>query len=70
MIVMLKINPTEYGCKLQGFPTAPQFAKSRSDVVCLLTGMNYGIGPPESLNCSIVIGCSSRERKSADVCLK
>jgi len=51
MIVMLKMNRTEYGCKLQGFPTAPQFAKSRSDVVSLLTGINYSVSPPESLNC-------------------
>ena len=67
---MLKINPTEYDCKLQGFPTAPQFAKSRSDVVCLSMGINYGVRPPEWLNCWILIGCSSKERTSADVCLK
>jgi len=67
---MLKMNPTEYGCKLQGFPTAPQFPKSRSDVVCLVTGINYGVRPPESLDCWILIGCKSRERTSADVCLK
>jgi len=70
MIVMLKMNPTEYGCKLQRLPTAPQLAKSRSDVVCLVTGINCGVRPPESLNCSILLGCSSRERTSADVCLK
>jgi len=51
MIVMLKMNPTEYGCKLQGFPTTPRFAKSQTDVVCLLAGINYGVRPPESLNC-------------------
>jgi len=51
MIVMLKMNPTEYGCKLQGFPTAPQFAISRSDVVWLLTVINWGVRPPELLNC-------------------
>ena len=70
MIVMLKINPAEYGCKLQGFPTAPQFAKSQSDVFCLVTGINCGVRPPESPNCSILKRCSSRERTSADVCLK
>jgi len=43
MIVMLKMNPAEYGCKLQGFPTSPQVAKSRSDVVCLITGINCGV---------------------------
>jgi len=70
MIVMLKMNPTEYGCKLQGFPTAPQFAKSWSDVVCLVTGINCGVRPPESPNRYILIGCRSRERTSADVCVK
>jgi hypothetical protein len=40
MIVMLKMNPTEYGCKLQGFPTSPQFAIGQSDVGCLITGIN------------------------------
>jgi len=53
MIVMLKMNRTEYGCKLQGFPTTPQFAKSRSDDVCLLTGMNNSVRPPETLNYQI-----------------
>jgi len=43
MIVMIKMNPTEYGCKLQGFPTTPQFAISRSDVVCLITGINFAL---------------------------
>jgi hypothetical protein len=47
MIVTLKMNRTEYGCKLQGLPTAPQFEKSRADVVCLLTGINYSVRPPE-----------------------
>jgi hypothetical protein len=39
MIIMNKMNPTEYGSKLQGFPTAPQFAISPSDVGCLITGI-------------------------------
>jgi len=51
MIIMLQMNPTEYGCKLQGFPTAPPFAKSRSDGGCLLTAINYGVRRPELLNC-------------------
>jgi len=33
MIVMLKMNPTDYGCQLQGFPTALKIAISQSDVV-------------------------------------
>jgi len=70
MIVMLKMNPAEYGCKLQRFPTAPQFAKSRSDGVCLVTRINCGVRPLESPNRYILIGCCSRERMSADVCLK
>jgi hypothetical protein len=40
MIVLLKMNPAEYGSKLQGLPTTPQFAISRSDVVCLSTVIN------------------------------
>jgi hypothetical protein len=70
MIVMLMMNPAEYGCKLQGFPTVPQVAKSRSDVVCSVRGINCGVRPPESPNRYILIGCCSRERTSADVCLK
>ena len=38
MIVMIKTNPTEYGFKMQGFPTSPQFAISRSNVACLIQG--------------------------------
>jgi len=70
MIIMLKMNPAEYGRKLQGFLTAPQVAKSRSDVVCLITGINCGVRPLESPNPYISIGRCSRERTSADVCLK
>jgi len=70
MIVMIKMNPSEYGCKLQGFPTAPQFAISRSDVACLITGINCGVRLPKSPNCGILIGFSSSERTWADVCLK
>jgi len=70
MIIMLKMNPAEYGCKLQGFSTAPQFAKRRSDVVCLVTGINCGVRPVESPNRYILIGSCPSERTSADVCLK
>jgi len=70
MIIMLKMNPAEYGCKLQGFSTAPQVVKSLSDVVCLITGINCSVRPPESPNHYILIGCCLRERRSADVCLK
>jgi len=70
MIVMLKMNPAEYGCKLQGFPTAPQFPKSPSEAVCLVTEINCGVRLPKSTNHHISIGCCSREPTSADVCLK
>jgi len=67
---MLTMNPAEYGCKLQGFPTAPQVAKSRSDVLCVITGTNCGVRLPESPNRYILIGCCFRQRMSADDCLK
>jgi hypothetical protein len=70
MIVMLKMNPTEYGCNLLGFPTAPQLVKSRSDVVCLVSMINCSVQPPESSNRWILIGNSSWERLSAKVCLQ
>jgi hypothetical protein len=70
MIVMRKMNPAVYGCKLQGYPSTPQFAKSWSDDVCLVTGINYGVRQPESPNRYLLIGCCSRVRMSADVCLK
>jgi len=70
MIIILKMNPAEYGCKLQRFPTAPQVAKSQSDDVCGATGINCGVQPPESHNRYILIGCCLRECTSADVCLK
>jgi hypothetical protein len=70
VIIMIKMNPTEYGCKLQGFPTAPQFAISRSDVAGLITGINCGVRTPKPLNCWILVRCSASERTSADVCLK
>jgi len=70
MIVILKMNPAEYGCKLQGFPTTLQFVKSRSDVVCLFTEIDCGVRQPESPNRYILIRCCSKERTSADVCLK
>jgi hypothetical protein len=70
MIVVLMMNPTEYRCKLQGFPTAPQFAKCWSDVICLLTGINYHVKPQKSHNYYILIGCRSRERSSGDDYLK
>jgi len=70
MTVMLTMNPAEYGCNLQGFPTTPQLAICRSDVIYLVSWVNCGERLPESPNRAREIGCSSSERKSADVCLK
>ena len=50
---ILKINPVAYGCKLQGFPTVPQFAISRSDDVCVFTGINWSVWQPKSHDCHI-----------------
>jgi hypothetical protein len=47
MIVIHKMNPAAYSGKLQGFHTAPRCAICRSDVVCLLTGINYAVRPPK-----------------------
>jgi hypothetical protein len=51
MIVKLKINPATYSGKLQGVPTAPRCAICRSDVVCLLTSINYAVWPPKLHDC-------------------
>jgi len=70
MIVILKMNPAEYGCKLQGYSTAPRFALSLSDVVCLSPGINCSVLQPELQDCQIFIAPCLRERMSADVWLK
>jgi len=70
MILILKMNPAEYGRKLWGIPTGPRFGISWSDVVCLLTGIDCGVPQPESHNCQILIGYCSMETTSADACLK
>jgi hypothetical protein len=51
MIVILKMNPAEHGCQLQGVPTTLQFAISRSDIGWLFRGINCGVRPPELPNC-------------------
>jgi hypothetical protein len=43
MIVRLKMNPAEYGWRLQGFPINPEFAISWSDVICLFTGIDCSV---------------------------
>jgi hypothetical protein len=49
MTFMPMMNPAQYGCMLQEYPTTLQFAKRWFDVVCLVTGINCGVQPPESL---------------------
>jgi len=51
--VLLKINHTEYSCRLQGFPTIPRFAVSLSNVVCLFTSINTGEQQPKSHVCKV-----------------
>ena len=65
-----KMNPVAHSGRLHGLPTAMQFAPSRSDVGCLLGGINHGERTLKS-RCWEIKGvhCSS-ERTSADVCLK
>jgi hypothetical protein len=70
MIDILKMNRAAYSGKLLGFPTAPKCAICWSHVVCLLTGINYAVRLPKSHDCYLSIGHCSRERTSADVCLK
>jgi len=55
MIVIIKMIPAEYGRKLQGFRTAPQFKISWSDVVRLLTAINCGVQQLESYYGTILI---------------
>jgi len=55
MIIILKMNLAVYSGKLKGFPTAPRCAISRSDVVFLLTGINYTVRPPKSHDCYLYI---------------
>jgi len=70
MFHILKMNPAVYGRKLQGFPTTLQCAISRSDVVCLLTGINCTARQLKSHDHQKSIVHCTRERVSADVCLK
>jgi len=70
MFVTLTMNHAAYGCKVWGFPTAPLFALSRSNVDCLITGIHCRVWQPELHDCQNRIGHCSRERMSADGCLK
>jgi hypothetical protein len=70
MIFRLKMDPPEYGRKLQGILTSPQFGISWSDVVSLSTGIDYAVPPLESHNCQILTGYGSMKMLSANVCLK
>ena len=70
MFHRLKMNPAAYGRKLQGFPIAPRCPISRSNVVCLGTRINCVVPQPKSHDSQKLIGHCTRERMSADVCLK
>ena len=67
---LLKMNHTAYSCRLRWFPTVLQFAASRSDVVCLITGINSGELFPKSQCCKIQKAHSSTERTSGVVHFK
>jgi len=70
IILILRMNPAAYGWKLQWFPTAPWFAISRSDVICLIRGIYCGVRQPNLHDCHIWIGHCMREWMSADFCVK
>ena len=42
LLVLFKMNPAAYSCRLQGTPTVPRFAVSRTAVVCFFTGIYWG----------------------------
>jgi len=67
MILLLKMNRTEYGSTLQGYPTAPQYAIGRSDVICLLTRMNESVHQVRMEDPQIFMEYCSSERMSDDV---
>jgi hypothetical protein len=70
MFVILKMNHAVPNCKPQAFSPALRCAISQSDVVYLLTGINRGVRQPRSHDFKLYVGHCSRERTSADVCLK
>jgi len=70
MLYILKMNSAAYGRKLQGVSIAPRCAISRPNVVCLLTGINRREQQPKSHDCQTLICHCTKERTSADVCLK
>jgi len=70
LLVLHKMNPVTHSCPLHRLPTVLRFAPSRSDVVCLFTGIHRGERPPKSRVCDRYTVYSSMERTSAEVCLK
>jgi len=68
--VLLKRNPTEFSCRLQGFPTYTWFAASRSDVVYLISGIHCSEQRLKSHKWLIYTVHSSMEKTSGDVSLK
>jgi len=70
LLVLHKINPVTHSCRLHGWLNVVRFAPSRSDDLCLFTGINRGEQPSKSRVCVIKTVHSSSERTSADVCVK
>jgi len=69
LLVLHKMNPVAHGCQIHGLPTVLGFAPSRSNVVCLFTGIYHG---DRMSKCCVGVWQpvhSSLERTSADVCL-
>ena len=67
---LIRMNAAVYSCRLQGFPTVPQFAVYRSYVVRLYTGINVDKWQPKYHVCQIYTGHSLTERTSGEVCIK
>jgi len=70
LLVLHNMNPVAHSCRLHWLPSVLRFAPSRSNILCLFTGINRGEPPPKSSVCEIQTVHSSSERTSADVCLK
>jgi len=70
LLILHRMNPVAYPCRLHRLPTALRFAPSQSNVGSLFTGINRGDQPSISGVCVIKTVHSLSERTSADVCLK
>jgi hypothetical protein len=68
--ISLQLRHAAFNCRLQRFLSVPQFATGWSDVVCLLTRVDYHLQPPKSHHCLIFQWNASQEWTSGEVCLK